>query len=122
MDDNAVFQVCWQQRLIYSRPAHRLRSLTMRRTRRDFIRTGTAAGAAFGTVTDSPLGSAQPRRRVPMPTPRAKALMELFGLKYPIFEAPHGPGTTPPGAGHRDLQRGRDGRACADGCYSNESA
>ena len=67
----------------------------MRRTRRDFIRTGTAAGAAFGTVTDSPLGSAQPRRRAPMPTPRAKALTELFGLKYPIFEAPHGPGTTP---------------------------
>jgi nitronate monooxygenase len=31
-----------------------------------------------------------------MPPPRAKALMELFGLKYPIFEAPHGPGTTTP--------------------------
>jgi nitronate monooxygenase len=31
-----------------------------------------------------------------MPTPRAKALMALFGLKYPIFEAPHGPGTTSP--------------------------
>src|SRR5215475_10011478 len=66
----------------------------MRRTRRDFIRTGTAAGAVFGTVTDSPLGSAQPRATAPMPTPRAKALMALFGLKYPIFEAPHGPGTT----------------------------
>ena len=68
----------------------------MRRTRRDFIRTGTAAGAVFGTVTDSPLGSAKPRRRAPMPTPRAKELMALFGLKYPIFEAPHGPGTTTP--------------------------
>jgi nitronate monooxygenase len=31
-----------------------------------------------------------------MPTPRAKDLMALFGLKYPIFEAPHGPGTTTP--------------------------
>jgi hypothetical protein len=27
-----------------------------------------------------------------MPTPRAKGLMALFGLKYPIFEAPHGSG------------------------------
>src|SRR5262245_38686696 len=68
----------------------------MRRTRRDFIRSGTAAGAAFGTVTDSSLASAQPRNEIPMPTPRAKTLMELFSLKYPIFEAPHGPGTTSP--------------------------
>jgi nitronate monooxygenase len=30
-----------------------------------------------------------------MPTPRAKALMSLFGLKYPIFEAPHGVATGP---------------------------
>src|SRR5262249_30941752 len=25
-----------------------------------------------------------------IPTPRAKELMALFGLKYPIFQAPHG--------------------------------
>ena len=64
----------------------------MRRTRREFIRTG----AAFGAVTDSPLESAQAQGTPPMPTPRAKALMAVFGLKYPIFEAPHGPGTTGP--------------------------
>jgi NAD(P)H-dependent flavin oxidoreductase YrpB (nitropropane dioxygenase family) len=31
-----------------------------------------------------------------MPTERAKALMTLFGLKYPIFEAPHGARNTSP--------------------------
>jgi nitronate monooxygenase len=30
-----------------------------------------------------------------MPTPRAKALVEMFGLKYPIFEACHGNATCP---------------------------
>lgn len=30
-----------------------------------------------------------------MPTERAKSLMTLFGLKYPIFEAPHGNTTSP---------------------------
>jgi nitronate monooxygenase len=30
-----------------------------------------------------------------MPTERAKAVMALFGLKYPIFEAPHGNTTSP---------------------------
>jgi nitronate monooxygenase len=30
-----------------------------------------------------------------MPTVRAKALMALFNLKYPIFEAPHGNATSP---------------------------
>jgi nitronate monooxygenase len=30
-----------------------------------------------------------------MPTPRAKALMALFNLKYPIFEASHGRTTSP---------------------------
>jgi hypothetical protein len=32
---------------------------------------------------------------IPLPTPRAKALMEVFGLKYPIFQAPHGNQTCP---------------------------
>jgi len=30
-----------------------------------------------------------------MPPARAKALMALFNLKYPIFEAPHGNATSP---------------------------
>jgi NAD(P)H-dependent flavin oxidoreductase YrpB (nitropropane dioxygenase family) len=33
--------------------------------------------------------------QVTMPTPRAKALMSLFKLKYPILEAPHGLATGP---------------------------
>jgi len=32
---------------------------------------------------------------IAMPTPSARALMSLFGLKYPIFEAPHGSATSP---------------------------
>ena len=31
-----------------------------------------------------------------MPTSRARALMTMFGLTYPIFEAPHGPTVTSP--------------------------
>ena len=31
-----------------------------------------------------------------MPTQRSKALMALFALKYPIFEAPHGARNTTP--------------------------
>jgi hypothetical protein len=38
----------------------------------------------------------QPEQAVQLPTSRAKALMTLFGLKYPIFEAPHGPTVTSP--------------------------
>jgi NAD(P)H-dependent flavin oxidoreductase YrpB (nitropropane dioxygenase family) len=33
---------------------------------------------------------------IAMPTQRSKELMALFGLKYPIFEAPHGPRNTSP--------------------------
>ena len=35
-------------------------------------------------------------RSATLPTERAKALMAMFGLKYPIFEAPHGPWATGP--------------------------
>ena len=34
-------------------------------------------------------------KNLAMPPPRAKALMALFNLKYPIFEAPHGSATSP---------------------------
>ena len=65
-------------------------------TRRKFITTTATAGAAlaFSSVPESrasPVPSA-----ISMPTERAKALMTLFGLKYPIFEAPHGPRNTSP--------------------------
>jgi nitronate monooxygenase len=67
----------------------------MSRTRREFIKTTAAAGAMFGVVGASGLDASQSGRTIPLPTQRAKALMELFGLKYPIFEAPHGPATSP---------------------------
>jgi nitronate monooxygenase len=64
-------------------------------TRRNFIKTTIAAGAMFGASGASGSDNPQPERSIPLPTQRAKALMELFGLKYPIFEAPHGPATCP---------------------------
>jgi nitronate monooxygenase len=67
----------------------------MKRTRRDFIETSVAAGALLGVAAASGLGVAQSQNPIAMPTPRAKALMSLFNLKYPIFEAPHGRATTP---------------------------
>src|SRR5437016_1946147 len=67
----------------------------MSRTRREFIKTTAAAGAMLGVAGASGLDASQSGRTIPLPTQRAKALMELFGLKYPIFEAPHGPATSP---------------------------
>src|SRR5271169_6393901 len=67
----------------------------MKRSRRDFIETSAAAGALLASVGTPGLNAAQSQRPIAMPTPRAKALMALFGLKYPIFEAPHGRVTNP---------------------------
>jgi nitronate monooxygenase len=67
----------------------------MKSTRRDFIKTSAAAGATFGVGGALGLDAAQSGRAILMPTERAKALMALFGLKYPIFEAPHGRATSP---------------------------
>jgi len=67
----------------------------MMRTRRDFIKTATAAGAAFGVAEALKLHAGQSGSSVRIPTERSKALMTLFGLKYPIFEAPHGRATSP---------------------------
>lgn len=67
----------------------------MKRTRRDFIGTSVAASAVLASVGSPGLNAAQSPRPVAMPTPRAQALMALFGLKYPIFEAPHGRVTNP---------------------------
>jgi nitronate monooxygenase len=67
----------------------------MKRTRRHFITTNAAAGALLGAAGASGLNAAQSRNPIAMPTPRAKALMALFNLKYPIFEAPHGNATSP---------------------------
>jgi len=67
----------------------------MKGSRRDFIKTNAAAGALLGSVSAPGLNAAQSQRQIAMPTPRAKTLMSLFGLKYPIFEAPHGRATGP---------------------------
>jgi hypothetical protein len=62
----------------------------MTHARRDFIKTTAAAGALFGIAGGSSLDAWQLKPAIPMPTERAKVLMALFGLRYPIFEAPHG--------------------------------
>ena len=67
----------------------------MKATRRDFIKTSAAAGATFGVVGAWGLEGSQSGRAIQIPTERAKAMMALFGLKYPIFEAPHGRATSP---------------------------
>ncbi len=65
-------------------------------TRREVIKTALAVGA-MPEVVGAPRADAAPQSlpAIPLPTPRAKALMETFGLKYPIFEAPHGNQTCP---------------------------
>src|SRR5260370_38803152 len=65
----------------------------MKRARREFLRT--TAGAMVGIAGGPRVDSWRLQSPIPMPTQRAKALMALFGLKYPIFEAPHGRQTCP---------------------------
>jgi nitronate monooxygenase len=67
----------------------------MKSTRRDFIETSAVAGVLLASAGAQTLNAQQTRNAVAMPTLRAKALMALFNLKYPIFEAPHGNATSP---------------------------
>ena len=67
----------------------------MKPGRREFIKSVSTASALFGMTVDAESGAPQPEARVKMPSPRAKSLMELFGLKYPIFEAPIGTQSCP---------------------------
>ncbi|HEY2663322.1 MAG TPA: nitronate monooxygenase [Candidatus Binataceae bacterium] len=64
-------------------------------TRREVIKTVVAVGALPEAIGASRADTSQSVSTIPLPTPRAKALMEVFGLKYPIFEAPHGNQTCP---------------------------
>ena len=64
-------------------------------TRREVIKTALAVGAMPEAVGTSRADASQSVSTIPLPTPRAKALMEAFGLKHPIFEAPHGNQTCP---------------------------
>jgi hypothetical protein len=66
----------------------------MKRARREFLKA-TAAGAILGIAGAARSEDRQSEPKIPIPTQRAKALMALFGLKYPIFEAPHGRQTCP---------------------------
>jgi nitronate monooxygenase len=59
----------------------------MANSRRDFLRTTTMAGAAGLLTPDARAGQ---RTSPAMPTERAKAFMALFGLRYPIVQAPAG--------------------------------
>jgi nitronate monooxygenase len=67
----------------------------MKSTRRDFIETSAAAGVLLASASAQTLNAQQTQIVVAVPTLRAKALMALFNLKYPIFEAPHGNATSP---------------------------
>jgi nitronate monooxygenase len=66
----------------------------MKATRRDFIGTGVVAGVV-GLTRPSAADTGQVEPKITIPTERSKALMAPFGLKYPIFEAPHGAATSP---------------------------
>ena len=59
--------------------------------RRDFLGKAAAVTAALGAGA-LPLAA---QRATTMPTPRASALMELFGLRYPIFSAGMGATAVP---------------------------
>ena len=67
----------------------------MKSSRREFVKATVAVGAALGAAGMPEIQAAQSGGKLPMPTPGAKALMALFGLKYPIFEASHGRATSP---------------------------
>jgi len=64
-------------------------------TRREVIKTALTVGVMPEVVGASQADAAESDAKIPLPTPRAKALMETFGLKYPIVEAPHGNQTCP---------------------------
>ncbi len=65
-------------------------------TRREFIGTTVAASAAFAFSSVSGSDASPAPTTTLVPTQRSKELMALFGLKYPIFEAPHGARNTTP--------------------------
>ena len=66
----------------------------MKQPRREFIEK--AAGVSALLAAGAGRLKAQSQRGVGIPTPRAKTLMSLFNLNYPIFEAAHGVRVTCP--------------------------
>ena len=64
----------------------------MSSNRREFLRRTAAVAAGLGAGALSPAAQSQ---RAAIPTPRATALMNAFGLKFPIFNAGMGPTAGP---------------------------
>lgn len=65
--------------------------LEMAKSRRDFLRDSALGSAAVGLLNLSAPTEAQTSRgQVAIPTPSATALMNVFGLTYPIFQGPAG--------------------------------
>ena len=62
----------------------------MEGSRRKFLRQTVVAGAGLGILATSDVVDAQKTRLDVIPTPQATTLMGLFGLRYPIFQAPYG--------------------------------
>lgn len=62
----------------------------MAQSRRAFLRDSVVGGAGLGIFGLPATVGGQASRRQTMPTPSAKALMEFFGLRYPIFQGPAG--------------------------------
>lgn len=62
-------------------------------SRRRFLKRSAFAGTALG-ILSARVAPAQDTRDTALPTARARALMSLFGLEYPIFQAPHGSSST----------------------------
>jgi nitronate monooxygenase len=61
----------------------------MSSSRREFLENSAIAGAALSRLGAADPDSAQAAQGQ-IPTPRARELMALFGLRYAIFQAPHG--------------------------------
>lgn len=62
----------------------------MARSRRRFLRQGGVTGAALGMLGLSQVEGEDGNGQDAIPTARAKMLMALFGLRYPIFAGPFG--------------------------------
>jgi nitronate monooxygenase len=62
----------------------------MARLRRTFLEETAVTGAALSMFGLSDVGSAKGASQPAVPTARAKALMGIFGLRYPIFMGPYG--------------------------------
>jgi nitronate monooxygenase len=60
----------------------------MNRTRREFITQSIAVGAALATLESRQARAQDTQRAMPGSNQSTKALLSLFGLKYPIFQAP----------------------------------